>query len=233
MFNPAAQAQCQQQWMNGVMSWQQGVMAEQQGNLVVAAQLYEQSAGWIQQSVANAVAWGIQVPDGVHANLGVAYYSAARAATTFGNGPLAWQRYGQALMEFNQAIALNPAMAPYHFGAGIVLMLMGNLPEADRAFSTACQLAPGDPMAQNMLATVRSMEGASVGVPAAGPAPAPMPAWFPQPGGGGIPQSPPEHAGGSGWLEKINEVCTTIDKVVGTIGNVQGLVQGSQGGGGF
>src|SRR5262249_25007234 len=119
-----------------------------------------------------------------------------------------------------------------HFGAGIVLLLMGNLPEADRAFSTACQLAPGDPMAQNMLATVRSMEGASVGGPAAGPAPAPMPAWSPQPGGGGIPQAPPEHAGGSGWLEKINEVCTTIDKVVGTIGNLQCLVQGSQGGGG-
>src|SRR5262249_35000126 len=157
-------------------------------------QLYEPSAGWIQQSVANAVAWGIQVPDGVHANLGVAYYSAARAATTFGNGPLAWQRYGQALMESNQAMALNPAMAPYHFRAGIVLLLGGTLPGADRASPPASRLAPGAPMAQNMLAPVRSMEGASVGGPAAGPAPAPMPAWSPQPGGGGIPQGPPEHA---------------------------------------
>jgi tetratricopeptide (TPR) repeat protein len=59
----------------------------------------------------------------------------------------------------NQAIALNPQVGQYHVDVGTVLMALGNLPEAQRAFLTALQINPSDPWAQYMLALLNSAGG--------------------------------------------------------------------------
>ena len=216
MFNPGPQASLQQQLMTGMAYGQQGMLAEQQGNLMGAAQMYDQAAGVIRQSIANAQSWNVFVPDGVHAALAEACACEARVLNAVGNGAMAWQCLNLALAELNQAIALNPGAAPYHLGAGTLLMSMGNLPEAERAFSTAAQLAPQDPTAQSMVMTVRSLRGA-VGAPMS--VPQAMPATPFAPVGTGAPAPGAQPQGGANWANTIKDVCGALDAVFKTMNN--------------
>lgn len=239
MMNPAITATLNQQLMSGSAFGQQGMLAESQGNPMAAAQLYEQAIGWIQQSMATAQQWGMFIPDGVHAALANAHACAARAKTTLGQPPAAWPHWNQALFELNQAIRQNPEFAGYHAAAGMVLLSMGNLHDAWRAFATVQQLQPGEPMSQQMLMTLQNMrpvmpQGMPQGMPQ------PMPGWgamqpqgvpgaampgMQQPGAwqpaGAQASAPPAHPD---WMKTVGDACTMLDKVFKTVGGFQDMV---------
>jgi len=226
--NPALTATLNQQFMSGAAMGQQGMMAEAQGNAMVAAQLYEQAIGWFQQSMGTAQQWGVFIPHGVHAALAHAHACAGRAKTALGQPPSAWPHWQQALFELNQALAQCPQFAPYHAAAGTVLMSMGNLQDAWRAFMNAQQLQPGEPMSQQMLAMMQQM------MPPAMPT---MPAW-------GSPQPPMGPAGGNwwagagsgsagpsagadqhpDWMKTVSNACSMLDQVFKTVGGFQDMV---------
>lgn len=224
--NPALSATLNQQLMSGVAAGQQGMMAEAQGNAAMAAQLYEQAIGWIQQSMGTAQQWGVFIPHGVHAALANAHACAGRAKTALGQQPFAWQHWQQALVELNQALAQCPQFAPYHAAAGTVLMSMGNMQDAWRAFMNAQQFQPGEPMSQQMLAMMQQMIQ---------PAMPSMPGW-------GTPRSPmspptgnwrsgPGSPGGSGaadqhpdWMKTVGNACSMLDQVFKTVGGFQDMM---------
>lgn len=118
MMNPPIDATLNQQLMSDAAMGQQGMMAEAQGNALVAAQLYEQAIGWIQQSMGTAQQWGVFIPHGVHAALVHAHACAGRAKTALGQPPNAWPHWQQALFELNQALTQCPQFAPYHAAGG-------------------------------------------------------------------------------------------------------------------
>lgn len=235
MMNPAITATLNQQLMSGAAFGQQGMLAESQGNPMGAAQLYEQAIGWIQQSMATAQQWGMFIPDGVHAALANAHACAARAKTALGQPPAAWPHWNQALFELNQAIMLNPGYAGYHAAAGMVLMSMGNLRDAWRAFSTVQQLQPGEPMSRQMLMTLQNMrpvmqpgmpqaipgwgamqpQGVPSGSMPAGPSPD---AWQPPANQGGASGAHPD------WMKTVGDACSMLDKVFKTVGGFQDMV---------
>jgi hypothetical protein len=250
MMNPAANATLNQQLMSGYTLAQQGVAAESMGNAVAAAQLFDQGIYCIQQSMMNAMQWGIFIPDAVHASLANAHSCAARVKSRLGMQPVAWQHLGYSLMSLNQAIAQNPNVAGYHAAAGALMMTMGNLPEAERAFATVQRLAPFDPQSQQMLAMLQSMRSSMMpppGMPPWGGAPQnlPMPNMVGNPfmGGGPMqgnnpmqgmnpwgmpgaaPQQAPSASGAGDWMKTVNNVCSMLDNVFKTVGNFENMMQ--------
>jgi hypothetical protein len=226
MMNPAINASLNQQLMSGAAMGQQGMMAEAQGNPMMAAQLYEQAIGWIQQSMGTAQQWGVFIPHGVHAALAHAHACAGRAKTALGQQPFAWPHWQQALVELNQAIAQCPQFAPYHAAAGTVLMSMGNLQDAWRAFMNAQQLQPGEALSQQMLGMMQPMVPQAMA----------MPGW-------GAPQPPMHTAGGNGWggggaggdgsaggaqhpdwMKTVSNACSMLDQVFKTVGGFQDMM---------
>lgn len=226
MMNPAVNVTLNQQLMSGAALGQQGMVAEAQGNPMAAAQLYEQAIAWIQQSMGTAQQWGVFIPHGVHATLANAHACAARAKTALGQPPAAWPHWQQALFELNQALQQFPQFAPYHAAAGAVLMSMGNLQDAWRAFTTAQQLQPGEPMSSQMLAMMQGMMPAM-------PQPA-MPGWGamqPQPAMGlpGAWQTPaagasPGTAQHPDWMKTVSNACSMLDQVFKTVGGFQDMM---------
>ena len=229
MMNPAINATLNQQFMSGSVAGQQGMMAEAQGNAMMAAQLYEQAIGCIQQSMATAHQWGVFVPHGVHAALAHAHACAGRAKTALGQQPYAWPHWQQALLELNQALAECPQFAPYHAAAGTVLMSMGNLQDAWRALMNAKQLQPGEAVSQQMLAMIQQMMPPAMAMPA-------MPGWgaASQPGmnppGGTGWSGGAGHGGSAGadqhpdWMKTVSNACSMLDQVFKTVGGFQDMM---------
>jgi TolB-like protein/Tfp pilus assembly protein PilF len=57
-----------------------------------------------------------------------------------------WQkRYGDALAEYEKAIALNPVSGRGHYGYGVTLLHSGDAAKAESEFNAAIQLSPRDP----------------------------------------------------------------------------------------
>ncbi len=232
-MNPVISATLNQQLMSGTACGQQGMFAESQGNALGAAQSYDQAIGWIQQSMMTAQQWGMFVPDGVHATLANAHACAARVKNMLGYSPMAWQHLQQSLACLNQAIAQNPYLPVYHAAAGTILMSMGNLRDAHRAFSTVQQLQPGEPMSQQMLGMLQGMmQGMQTHMQ-------PVPNWggmqpaMPAPAMGGAQpfmpgmSAPPPGAGGSDhadWMKTVSNACSMLDSVFKTAGGFQDMM---------
>jgi hypothetical protein len=213
-MNPAIIAQLNQPFLTGVGVAQQATVAESQGNAAYAGQLYDQAAWWIGQSMMMAQQWGAFVPDGVHATLANVHASAARAWLAMGQPMVAWQHLQQALMSLNQAIALNPQFAPYHAAAGTVLMAMGNVPEAQRAFSMVQLLQPGAPHLPAMMGMIQGLRP----VPMQPSSAIPPPAF---PGGAQPPQ--PTSGEGRDWVKTIGSAVNVLDSIFKTIGDFQDM----------
>jgi tetratricopeptide (TPR) repeat protein len=211
-----------QQLMTGRTLGQQGMLAEMQGNYAGAAQSYDQAVAWIYQSVTTAHQSGVYVPDHIHFTFAFAHFSAARAKSLLGWAPMAWNHLNQSLAALNRAIAINPNVVQYHVAAGTVLMTLGNLPEAERAFNTVLQLNPSEPSSQYMLAVLNSARGNMaaanyyyVAVQQVAPNIPPMPV-FPH------VKTPGQ---GTDWMNTVNNACTMLNNVFKTIGNFQDLMQ--------
>lgn len=57
-----------------------------------------------------------------------------------------WQkRYGDALAEYEKALALNPVSGKGHYGYGVTLLHSGDAAKAEAEFNAAIQLSPRDP----------------------------------------------------------------------------------------
>ena len=217
-----------QQFMTGCNFGQQGILAETAGNLPAAAQLYDQILAWIQQSMVTAQQSGVSVPDNVLFALSYTNFSAARAKNLLGWAPMASTHLNHALGDLNQAIAINPGAVQYHVAAGTVLMTMGNMPEAERAFMTALQLSPNEPYSQYMLAFLHSASG---NTPAANQYYAaaqqrapnlPQMLAMPQPGTApGMQGAPATGQKRTDWMNTVNNVCSTLNNVFKTAGNFQ------------
>jgi tetratricopeptide (TPR) repeat protein len=242
MMNPAVNATLNQQLMSGYTLAQQGTAAESVGNAAGAAQLYDQAIQWIYQSMMTAMQWNVFIPDTVHASLANAHNCAARVKNQLGLQPVAWQHLNQSLMSLNQAIAQNPNVAGYHAAAGTIMMSMGNLPEAERAFSAAQRLAPSDPQSQQMLGMLQSMRAAmtpQAGMPpwggaqqmppmpfmGAGPMPGMMPGGMQGMSSGAAPGQSPQSSAPGDWMKTVNNVCSTLDSVFKTVGNFDNMMQ--------
>ena len=199
---------------------QQAMLWESQGNPAGAAQGYDQAIGWTIQSMNTAMQCGVFIPDAIHFELGYAHLSAARVKATMGWMPVAQQHLFQAMGSVNQAIAINPHMANYHVLAGVILANQGNLPFAERAFSTALTINPSDGYARFMLANVHAALGNSQ---AAQGHFAQVQQAYP-----GIPRmsmsSPP--AGpqqGSDWMKTTGDWASLAEKLFKAVGSYQDM----------
>lgn len=229
MMNPAI-AMANEQLTRGCTLGQQAMFAESQSNYPVAAQMYDQAIGWIQQSMATAQMSGMFVPDHVCFTSAFAHFSAARAKNVLGWKPMAWSHLNQALALLNQAVAMNPRVVQYHVAAGTVLMSLGNLPEAERAFHTALQMNPTESWSQYMLSLLNSARGnmtaanqyyAAVQQVAPHLPPMPTPSLS-SPGmqtGGGSGQNSKD------WMSTVSNACKMLNNVFETVGNFQNMMQ--------
>lgn len=223
MMNPAF-AMLNQKFMAGCAMGQQGMNAEQGGNLSAAMQFYDQAVASIQQSMVLAQQSGIYIPDNVYFTVSFAHFSAARVKNVSGWGPIAWSDLNQSLIALNQAITLNPNIVQYHVFAGTVLMTLGNLPEAERAFMTALRLNPSEPWSQYMLAFLNSARGNTT---------AANQYYYPlQQKALNLPQMPPitqppgsSPQGETNWIKTIGDVADMLTKVFGAIGGFQHFMQ--------
>jgi len=212
-------ANLNQMLINGNTLGQQGMFAETQGNYPGAAQWYDQSIGWIHQSMITAQQSGISIPDNIYFIFASAHFNAARVKNRLGWAPVARNHLNQSLAALNQAIVINPRIVQYHVGAGTVLMAMENLPEAERAFNTALQINPSEACSQYMLAILHSSRGnmaAANSYYASVQQVAPkMPAM----------SSLVTPGQGTNWLNTVNDACTLLNTVFKTIGTFQDLMK--------
>jgi tetratricopeptide (TPR) repeat protein len=214
----------QQLLMKGLAFGQQAMLAEHAGNAWGAAQCYDQAVALIEQSMWQARSWSQWIPDDVFATQAQAHAGAARVKQALGQGPAVWLHLQQALGALNQAIALNPGVAAYHAGAGALLLTMGQVAEAQRAFATAAHLGGGNPMLQSALGQLQAKPQAPVPMPMPFAAGAAMPGGMPF-GGGAGPGAPFGSATGGGaaagaapdWGRRVKEVCGVLDAVFGTL----------------
>jgi tetratricopeptide (TPR) repeat protein len=223
MMNPAF-AMINQQFIAGCAMGQQGMNAEQGGNLSAAIQFYAQAIASIQQSMFLAQQSGVYIPDNVYFSASFAHFSAARVKNALGWGSVAWNDLNQSLTALNQAITLNSNVVQYHVFAGTVLMTLGNLLEAERAFMTALRLNPSEPWSQYMLAFLNSARGNT--------AAASHYYYSLQQKAPNLPQMPPitqppnsSPQGETNWIKTTGEVADMLTKVFGAIGGFQNLMQ--------
>jgi tetratricopeptide (TPR) repeat protein len=211
-----------QQLMTGRTLGQQGMFAEMQGNFAGAAQSYDQAIVWIYQSMTTAQQSGVYVPDHIHFTFAFAHFSAARAKGLLGWAPMAWTHLNQSLAALNQAVAINPNVVQYHVAAGTVLMTLGNLPEAERAFNVALQMSPSEPWSQYMLAVLNSARGNMAAANYYYAAVQQVAPNIPR-----MPVIPPSATPGQGtdWINTVNNAFTLLNNAFKTIGNFQDLMQ--------
>jgi len=217
-------AMLNQQFMAGCVYGQQGMQAEQFGNAVAAAQLYDQASTCIQQCMFMAQQSGVPVPENVHFTAALANFNSFRIKSVLGWGPMAWASLNQALMAINQAIILNPNQFQYHAFAGTTLLAMGDLPEAERALTSAQRLNPADPWTQYMLAFLYSLRGKTsvanqIYAPLQQMAPnlPPIPSVSPPTGG--------STQAGTNWTKTVGDIAEMLTKVFGAIGGFQSMMQ--------
>ena len=223
MMNPMLMGQLQQLWMGGMGAGQQAVTLEMSGNAAAAAQAYAQSAEQLRVSVMLAMGNGVFVPDGIHATLATAHMGAARAKVAMGQVLDASPHFQLALQALNSAIALNPHVPAWHSAAGGVLLALGNLGDAERAFGTVQRMMPGEPTSRAMLEQLAATRQATAG-------------W-------GVQMTPPTPAFGAGpmgvqatqnlasaaqkdWAKVIKDVCGTLDAVMGTMAKFNDFSRG-------
>jgi tetratricopeptide (TPR) repeat protein len=159
MFNPGAQLQLQQQFMQGCAVAQQGMMVEASGNVGAAAQYYDQSASILSSCIATAQQCQVPIDAQGWFSLSWCHFNAARVKSMLGWGAAAPAHLMQAHSALNAAIAMNPMFAPYHSAMGVLLATEGQAATAVQAFSRALQLNPGDGFSQYMLAVLNQAQG--------------------------------------------------------------------------
>jgi tetratricopeptide (TPR) repeat protein len=217
MMNPAF-AMVNQKFMAGCAMGQQGMNAEQGGNLNAAMQFYDQAIASIQQSMMLAQQSGIYIPDNVYFTVSFTHFSAARVKNVLGWGPVALNDLNQSLTALNQAISINPNIIQYHVSAGTILMTLGNLPEAERAFMTALRLNPSEPWSQYMLAFLNSARGNS--------AVANQYYYSLQKQVPNLPHPPSVSSKGeTNWIKTTSDIADMLTKVFGAIGGFQNFMQ--------
>jgi tetratricopeptide (TPR) repeat protein len=221
-----------QQFQMGCASAQQAMTWEASGNVMGAAQLYDQAIAVVANSVGQAAQYGVLVPDHVHFTLAVIHYNAARVKIAMGWQAPALAHLNASLLCLNQAIGMNPNMFQYHNAAGNVLLMLGNLPEAERAFYQAISINPMDQSSRWMLNFVQAAQGrgpgpggydeqaqqATPGLPPVMQAMEQVGMSFPSQGG----QQPQRS---EDWMSKLNNVLGLVDKAATTGNNVMDFFQ--------
>jgi tetratricopeptide (TPR) repeat protein len=221
-MNPMLMSQLQQLWMAGMGVGQQAVTLEMSGNAAAAAQAYAQSAEQLRVSVMLATSNGVFVPDGIHATLATAHMGAARARVAMGQVLDASPHFQLALHALNQAIALNPNVPAWHSAAGAVLLALGNLGDAERAFATVQKMLPGEPTSRAMLEQLGTMRQAQSGW---GVQLAPTPPSF----GPAAPFNAGANLGSAAqrdWAKMVKDVCGTLDSIMGTMSKFNDISRG-------
>lgn len=222
---PYAIAALNQQMSAAFESGRQGMLAETQGNNFGAAQWYNQAILQVQGAMASAQQFGVFIPDQIYYTLAYAGYSAARANSQLGNWPEFWRHCNGALWALNAALAINPNQVMYHVAAGSVLLAQGNLPEAERALSTALRLNPQEPWAQYMLAVLNSARGNATAAeiyytaarqtaPGLPQVPVTIPGSYP-----GMSTASPAGPATNDWGNTIISTCKVLESVFQTIGS--------------
>jgi tetratricopeptide (TPR) repeat protein len=156
----------QQQFFAGCQAAQQGFFLESQGNLLLAINCYQQAINCVSQSMFSARQASVPVPDHVYHAHGQMHFFAARAKATVGDVVGAQQHLMEAMNAFSFAANLNPMVPHHRVALGDVLMLLGNLPEAERTFNSALQILPGHPYVLQRLAAIRYVSMGQAGMPA-------------------------------------------------------------------
>ncbi len=155
-----------QQFFAGCQAAQQGFFLESQGNLLMAINCYQQAIAYVSQSMFSARQASVPVPDHVYHTHGQMHFFAARAKAAAGDVVGAQQHLMEAMNAFSFAANLNPMVPHHRLALGDVLMLLGNLPEAERAFNSALQIVPGHPYVLQRLAAIRYVTMGQTGMPA-------------------------------------------------------------------
>ena len=136
--------QIHQQLIQGVELAGQGMTAERSGNPQLASAYFDQSIDafrhWL-QAIEQA---GLPVPHIGYYLLSNNHFMAARAKSAIGWAPIARAHLSHALNELKVGLRLAPNQPEYHAAAGILLVAMGNLKEAQRALTNAARLDPAN-----------------------------------------------------------------------------------------
>ncbi len=230
--------QLNQQYMQGCSMGQQAGMLEMSGNPPAAAQLYEQAAGLIGNSVVQSRQWNIPVSPDVLFVLATCHFQAARMQAVQGWTQPAAMHLAQALDALNQAIMLSPNVFQLHSAAGTVLAAQGNPAEAARAFERALQLNPADVYSQYMLGALNLSQGnAAAGndyyqaARQAAPNLPPPQQVVPPPPPDPVPgtQAGPPPGAKTDWLKVMDSVSGLLNAVSGTGNMVHSFCGGMQG----
>jgi tetratricopeptide (TPR) repeat protein len=155
-FNPYQSAN--QYFYQGQMLIQQAVTAESGGYGQPALQMYDNAVQNILYSMQLASQAGCMIPDHIFYTLSWAYFQGARLRLTFGD-QMAISYFAYALQAINQALAINPTQFQHHALAGSILMMQGDINNAEVAFSHARNLNPMDGYSNWMLAYINQMRG--------------------------------------------------------------------------
>ena len=155
----------QQQLFAGYQAAEQGFFDESQGSLPLAINCYQQAINHLSQSMVGASQSSVSVPDHVYHAYGQIHFCAARANAAIGDVINAQQHLMEATKAFSIAANLNPMFPHHRLALGAVSLLLGNLPEAERAFNAVLQMAPGHPYALQRLTAIRYVFGGQAGMP--------------------------------------------------------------------